>query len=130
MPGFSRSSKSKLLTCHPQLQALFNEVISTYDCKILCGHRGEKKQTKAFLKGSSKVQYPNSMHNQNTSLAVDVAPFPIDWHDMRAWYHFGGYVKRTAEDMGINIRWGGDWDGDFDLKDQNFNDLPHFELIL
>jgi peptidoglycan LD-endopeptidase CwlK len=31
--------------------------------------------------------------------------------------------------MGIEIRWGGDWDGDGDLSDHKFNDLPHFELI-
>jgi hypothetical protein len=25
-------------------------------------------------------------------LAVDVAPFPIDWHDLKRFYHFTGYV--------------------------------------
>jgi hypothetical protein len=31
--------------------------------------------------------------------------------------------------MEVKLRWGGDWDSDKDTKDQNFNDLPHFELI-
>ena len=30
--------------------------------------------------------------------------------------------------MGVDIRWGGDWNGDFNLKNQNFYDLPHFEV--
>jgi peptidoglycan L-alanyl-D-glutamate endopeptidase CwlK len=28
-----------------------------------------------------------------------------------------------------HIRWGGDWDGDQDFRDQTFDDLAHFELI-
>ena len=35
----------------------------------------------------------------------------------------------TANGMGIKIRYGGDWNGNFDLKDQNFYDGVHFELI-
>jgi hypothetical protein len=30
---------------------------------------------------------------------------------------------------GINLRWGGDWDRDSDLKDQTFNDLGHIEVV-
>lgn len=35
----------------------------------------------------------------------------------------------VATMMGVKIRWGGDWDLDTDLKDNTFDDLPHFELI-
>jgi len=31
--------------------------------------------------------------------------------------------------MDISIRWGGDWNMDTYVKDQRFNDLPHFELV-
>jgi len=27
------------------------------------------------------------------------------------------------------LRWGGDWDSDKVFDDQNFDDLPHFELV-
>ena len=30
---------------------------------------------------------------------------------------------------GIPLRWGGDWDVDTELKDNDFDDLPHFELL-
>ena len=48
--------------------------------------------------------------------------------EIARWYYFGGFVLGTAEEMGIDIRWGGDWDSDRDLDDQSFDDLPHFEV--
>ena len=30
---------------------------------------------------------------------------------------------------GVEIRWGGDWDSDTQVKDNKFDDLVHFELI-
>jgi len=129
MPALSFSSRDKLNTCHPKLVQLMEEVASKFDITILCGERDEVAQSEAVLKGTSKVHYPNSKHNKKPSMAVDVAPYPIDWTDLRRFYYLGGYVKRTAEDMGIKIRWGGDWNGNYAIKDQNFNDLPHFELM-
>lgn len=80
------------------------------------------------MMGFSKVRFPNSRHNVNPSLAVDVAPWPIDWMDTERFIYFGGYVKGIAAQLGIPIRWGGDWDGDFELKDNLFNDYGHFEI--
>ena len=54
-------------------------------------------------------------------------PFP-GWENIKTFYFFGGYVVRTAEVLGIKLRWGGDWDSDYDLDDQKFMDLIHFEL--
>jgi hypothetical protein len=64
-----------------------------------------------------------------SSRAVDVAPYPIDWNDTRRFDHFAGIVVGIAHRSGVKIRWGGNWDRDNDLNDQNFNDLVHFELI-
>lgn len=129
MPKFSSKSMDQLATCHPKLQMLFNKVIEQYDCTVLEGFRTGKRQDELYRNGMTKVKYPNSKHNQQPSLAVDVAPYPINWSDREKFYHFGGYVKGVASQMNIKIRWGGDWDGDNDLKDQTFTDLPHFELI-
>ncbi len=128
MPQFSKSSLEKLATCHPDLQRLFNEVIKHYDCTILEGHRSDEDQLKAFNAGKSKIK-SGSKHNHSPSLAVDAGPSPIDWINKVKFYHFIGFVKATAIQLGIRIRCGGDWDGDNDLKDQTFFDLPHFELI-
>jgi len=62
-------------------------------------------------------------------------PYPVDWEDTKRFYHFGGYVLGVASELfkrgeiTHRLRWGGDWDGDTDVSDQQFNDLPHFELI-
>lgn len=128
MPSFSDTSKQKLATCHPDLITLFEQVVIQYDCTILCGIRGEKEQTEAFRSGFSKLPFPESKHNSSPSNAVDVSPYPIIWDDRERFYHFAGYVQGIANMLGINIRWGGDWDGDFDFKDQRFMDLVHFEL--
>jgi peptidoglycan L-alanyl-D-glutamate endopeptidase CwlK len=34
----------------------------------------------------------------------------------------------VASQMGLKIRWGGDWDMDTQTKDNKFDDLVHFEL--
>lgn len=133
MPSFSASSRQQLQTCDAKLQELFNEVIKTYDCKILEGHRTKDLQNKAFKEGRSKVQWPNGKHNSLPSQAVDVAPYPVSFanslSNLARFYHFAGYVKRIAEEKNIKLRWGGDWDSDDDFSDQKFNDLPHFELV-
>lgn len=79
MAKFSSTSQEKLLTCHPDLQKVFKEVIKTFDCTILVGHRDQQAQDKAFAEGKSKKSWPDSKHNTTPSRAVDVAPFPIDW---------------------------------------------------
>ncbi len=129
MPVYSRESKENLSECHEDLQKIFNEVIKYFDCTVLCGHRGDADQNMAYMKGFSKLKYPQSKHNRVPSMAVDVVPYPLDWKDTNRMYHFGGYVKGIAQSMGINIRWGGDWDSDTEVDDQSFIDLPHFELI-
>jgi peptidoglycan L-alanyl-D-glutamate endopeptidase CwlK len=128
MPNFSIASLKILKTCHDDLQRLFLEVIKTHDCTVLCGYRNEEDQNKAFKTGKSKLEYPKSAHNKNPSHAIDIVPYPIDWNNTKAFYHFAGFVRGIACQMGIQITWGGDWDSDFDLNDQSFNDLPHFEL--
>lgn len=128
MPSFGKSSTERLATCHPKLQELFNEVVKNYDCSILQGTRSKEEQDEYYRTGRSKVQYPNSKHNSMPSNAVDVAPYPIDWENTNRFYHFAGYVNGVAEQLGITLRWGGDWDSDKDFSDQTFNDLPHFEI--
>lgn len=129
MPAFSIVSKAKLATCHVDLQDLFTEVIKHFDCTILWGHRGQEAQNAAFHGGYSKKRWPQSKHNERISMAVDVAPYPVDWNDVDRFRYFAGVVKGIAIMMGFEIIWGGDWDRDTQLQDQTFNDLAHFELV-
>lgn len=133
MPKFSNKSDLALDTCHPLLQELFREVIKGRDCTIIEGHRTRRRQNQLFEQGLSKVKWPDGKHNTMPAEAVDAGPyFPgkgIPWDEQENFYAFAGYVQGIAKKLGIKIRWGGDWDGDNDVKDQKFNDLAHFELI-
>ena len=128
MAKFGTKSRGRLGSCHPDLQKVFNEVIKKVDCSILCGHRGEKDQNKAFEQGRSKVKYPNGRHNATPSNAVDVAPYPIDWDNLERFTLFAGYVLGIAESMQIDLIWGNDWNKDWNTKDTGFHDYPHFEI--
>jgi hypothetical protein len=120
MPKFSPKSLAKLNTCHPDLIKLFSEVIKTYDCTIICGHRGPEDQEQAFREGKSKLHYPESRHNSIPSEAVDVCPYPLKSWDHKPFTKFSNIVKETAKELGIEIEWGGDFKG--------FFDGPHIQL--
>lgn len=127
---YSIRSQTALNECHPLLIRLFSEVAMRIDNTIITGHRGKAEQNLKFKQGKSKLKYPKSKHNAIPSLAVDAAPYPIDWHDRERATLFAGYVLGIADDMGIEIIWGGDWNRDFRVKDNTFDDLWHFELVL
>jgi peptidoglycan L-alanyl-D-glutamate endopeptidase CwlK len=135
MPKFSQDSFSKLSTCHLDLQAIFFEVVKTFDCTILEGHRCEEDQHTAFINGKSKLDWPNGKHNGQPSMAVDVAPYPLNWKNINEFYFFSGFVMGVAQKLKDEgkithgLRWGGDWNSDKIVGDQTFNDLVHFELI-
>ena len=128
MPKFSIASKKQLSTSHPKLQMLFNEVIKHWDCTVIEGKRTIEAQRINVANGASRTM--NSQHlpkEDGYSYALDVSPYPIKWTDYNRFYAFAGFVIGIATQLGINIRWGGDWDSDRDFSDQTFNDLVHFE---
>ena len=135
---YSKQSLDRLDTCHPLLQRLFLEVDKHRENTILEGRRGEELQHKYFVEGKSKKDWPDGEHNKTPSLAVDSVPYPLDWervnkNDRAAineMYIYCGLVLGIAKMLEIPIRCGADWDGDGDIDDQKFHDLPHFELIL
>lgn len=135
MPKFSQSSFSKLSTCHQDLQVLFYEVIKSFDCKILEGYRNQEDQDKALSKGTTQLSWPHGKHNHQPSMAVDVAPYPVDWNNTDRFYFFAGYVLGIAQKlkdegkMSHIVRYGGDWNGNKNIDDENFKDLVHFELV-
>ncbi len=128
MPKFSVTSGGKLATCDQRLRQLFNRVVRDFDCTIIEGHRNEERQNRMVDEGKSQIRWPNGNHNTKPSRAVDVAPFPINWGDRERMSYFAGYVMATARAMGVNLRWGGDWNQDTEVKDNKFDDLVHFEL--
>ncbi len=135
MPKFSQASFSKLSTCHPDLQALFYEVIKSFDCTILESYRNQEDQEKAFASGYTQLHWPYSKHNHKPSMAVDVAPYPIYQRNDKRSYWFAGYVMGIAQKLKDDgkmthaVRFGGDWNSDKNIDNEHFKDLVHFELV-
>lgn len=127
MAEFSHRSKYILSTCHMDLQVICNKAIKIYDFSVITGYRGELQQGELFTMGKTRLQYPNSLHNQKPSIAVDLAPYPVDWNNHKRFYLLAGIMFAIADSMKIKIRWGGDWKMNWSHS-QNFIDLPHFEL--
>lgn len=128
MPSFGSASKERLDSCHPDIQTICYEVIKYYDFTVLEGYRTNKRQEELFHHGKSKLRAGESKHNKKPSIAVDLAPYPIDWDNAKRFYLLAGMMFQAAQGLGVKLRWGGDWDGDWDHVDQSFNDLPHFEI--
>lgn len=129
MPQFGPESMRQLSTCHIKLQQVFHEVIKHVDCAVLEGFRDQATQDKYYREGKSNKRWPTGEHNQQPSRAVDVMVYPIDWKEPLRQCLFAGYVLGTAAGMGIQLRWGGDWDGDYNLREHTLFDTPHFELV-
>ena len=131
MPKFSKASSDRLDTCDRRLQLIMNRVIEKLDIVIVCGHRGEESQKEAVRNGASKVNFPNSKHNVFPSKAVDIAFWDgakIVW-DVKQAAFVAGYIQAIADDLGVAIRLGADWDRDRNITDERFIDLPHVELV-
>ena len=129
MYRFGQTSETNLLTCDKRIQFVLREAIKIIDFSVICGHRDKHNQNRAFNSGSSKLPFPKSKHNKMPSLAVDITPFPLDWDNLERFYFLAGIVLGIGHSNDIKLRYGGDWDRDGDITDNNFNDLVHFELI-
>lgn len=146
MPAYSPQSAARLSTCHSDLQKVFGRVIETFDHSIECGERNKAEQDKAFAEKRSTTPWPGSKHNRRPSDAVDAMPWPYSWRDLegkngafvqqKALLRCGmfiGYVLRVAEEMhaageiSARIVSGVDWDGDWNVAEHSFVDVPHFQ---
>ena len=129
MARFGKRSNANLRTVDPRLIEIFDAVVVWFDCSILAGHRGEAAQNAAYDAGNSQLRWPDGNHNAYPSKAVDAAPHPYDDTDRERMTLFAGFVIGYARALGYNIRWGGDWNQDTEVKDNSFDDLVHFEII-
>ena len=135
MPSFSDKSKAKLSTCHPDIQKVMEAAIKVYDFTILYGTRTVEEQFELYKQGrtlkdgvwvktGSTVtnldgKTKKSMHNYSPSKAIDIAPYPIDWNNLKRFDELAQVVLKCAQELGVNLTWGGHW---------KMADKPHFEL--
>lgn len=148
---YGKKSQTAFATLHPLLQQplLYIKDVLEIDHSVLCGYRGETSQNALFysVPQRTKVKYPDSSHNTIPSMAVDVVPYVlipnrkggIHWLDedmsIREMYYremvrFAAIFQMVALlKFGVKTRWGGDWDKDWSLMDNKFNDYPHHEIV-
>lgn len=128
-----KTSLNKLGECDVRLQQLAMRAIedSPYDFGITCGHRDKVEQDRCCAAGLSKTPWPTSKHNAYPSKAFDFAVYKgaqIDWKDESAFRAVAHHIQAIAKEMGIKVRWGGDFNRNGDETDDRFVDLPHIEL--
>ena len=124
MYKFGRKSKERLKGVDHRLIKVLDELIKIMDVTIIEGLRSEERQKELLEKGATKVKYSRHMEGK----AVDLAPYPIDWENRDGFHYMGGMIRGIAHQLGLKIRWGGDWNSDGDVKDNGFDDLVHIEI--
>lgn len=125
MYKLSRKSISKMRAVHPLLVAVMVRAlsISKTDFGISEGLRTLPRQKRLVAEGSSKTL--NSLHLMQEDgyvHAVDVYAWvngSVSW-DWRPYENIAFAVKAAAEELGVEITWGGDW--------KSFKDGPHFQI--
>ncbi len=139
MNKFGKTSTARLETCSENLQLVCREAIkrTPYLCKvttlvvpdltIICGTRNQVQQQAAFDAGLSQVKWPNSKHNSDPSMAVDVGvyisslPGHIPWSSKLIWKAQHFLIKEVADELNIKLRYGIDF--------ESFWDAPHIEEV-
>jgi len=118
-------------TLDERLQLLVDKLLWYMDVSLLDGYRDERQQAELYGLEKTQVRWPHSKHNSEPSMAVDMQPYPRPENENELWAALGymaGLCYMIAERHGFAVRWGGDWNRDGDLTDNNFDDLFHIEL--
>ena len=112
-----KRSLQNLSGVHPDLVAVVKRAIeiSEQDFTVIEGIRNINRQRELVKTGKSTTM--NSRHL--TGHAVDIAPWPISW-DWEYFYPIADAMKQAAEELEVDLEWGGDW--------KSFPDAPHFQL--
>ncbi|MBS6009596.1 MAG: M15 family metallopeptidase [Haemophilus parahaemolyticus] len=123
----STASEEKLAGVHPDLVKVVRRALtlSPVDFKVIEGVRTLARQKELFAKKATKTM--NSRHL--TGHAVDLVPLPLDWNNRQAFESVAKAMQQAAKQLGIAIRWGGDWNMNGSSTDEKFYDGPHFELL-
>jgi len=124
MYKFGKRSRERLKGVDARLVNVLNELIKIMDVTIIEGLRSKERQEQLLAQGKTKTKYSKHIEGK----AVDLAPYPINWEDREMFHYMGGMLRGLGKAMGVNIRWGGDWDSDGDINDNKFDDLVHVEI--
>ena len=156
---FSERSRVQLATVHPLLRQVVELALkkSKVDFKVIEGVRSDHQSLVNFGKGrtvaelapwtESPATYARPREAKVTWLrnpfktrhrkqadgwahAVDLLPAPYDWKETAPFDEVARAMFEAARELGVEIRWGADWDRDGRPRERGEFDSPHFELVL
>lgn len=133
------SSLEHLKGVHPKLVAVVTRAIelTEVDFRVICGVRTLAEQKALYAQGRTKpgniVTWTlKSRHLVNPGTgyghAVDLLPAPYDWKALGNFDRMAHAMFTAADELGVKIRWGADWDMDGQPRERGETDNPHFEL--
>lgn len=134
----SRTSLENLRGVHPSLAActLLAMANSEHDFRVAEGLRTIARQERLVSEGRSKTLRSKHLPQEDGwGHAVDL--YPVGYKSVSeipevAWEMVATAMRKAAFDLGVNLTWGNDWDGDgipiaLD-PDEGFVDKPHWQL--
>jgi peptidoglycan L-alanyl-D-glutamate endopeptidase CwlK len=140
MYKFGNKSQNQLATVEEPLQKVLRLGLqmSIVDFACVEGRRSTERQQQLYAEGKSTLDGINkrSKHQVDNptdkARAMDICAYvngQASWEPNHLCV-IAGSIWAASKNLGIPIRWGGNWDSDGEIiSDQNFVDLPHFELV-
>lgn len=123
--ALSKASYEKLAGVHPDLVSVVERAITltSVDFRVTCGVRSKREQQALVAAGASRTMNSNHLvQADGYSHAVDVVALVngnVSW-TFDLYREIAAAFKTAADDLGVEIEWGGDW--------VKFRDGPHFQL--
>lgn len=131
-------SRANLQGVHPQMVAVVERAIeiTTQDFMVIEGVRTPERQRQLYAQGRTvpgkivtwTLKSNHFKHADGFGHAVDLCPYPVDWNTPAKFDAISFAMFAAAAELGVNIRWGADWDQDGKPRERGESDSPHFEL--
>ena len=132
--SLSERSLKSLEGVNPKLVAVVKLAIeiTSQDFVVIEGLRTQARQDELWAQGRTKpgpvVTWTKDASSHGTGHAVDICPYPVDWNDLKKFNAIADAMFAAADELGVPLRWGADWDRDGILRERWESDSPHFEL--
>lgn len=139
--SLSRTSISRLQTCHKDIQAVVLALVPEcpFRIQVIEGKRSLERQKELLKIKATKTLDSKHVTGDKPSNAVDLAPIiagEIHWQKSEFFIDFAKRFLKKADELhqaGVitsKFRWGGDWNMNGRTDDEKFRDLVHFERII
>lgn len=142
MSKLSQRSIDRLQGVHPDLTRIVVDAARLLPFEILVveGVRSLERQQELYAQGRTKpgkvvtwtMDSRHRVQKCGFGCAVDLAPIKsdgkVDWDDVKKFLAIGKAMMTAAMRLGLEVRWGYDWDGDGITQERGEYDGPHFEL--